>query len=222
VTLRCAMLLAAGRGERMRPLTDSLPKPLLPVAGKPLIHWHLERLARAGVERVVVNGSWLAEQLWSELGDGARFGLAIERSYEGPEPLETGGGIRHALARLDETFLVVNSDVWCDLDPAVLALGAHDLAHLVLVDNPEHHPRGDFALAGDRVANGPPPLLTYAGIGVYRRALFEPHAPGRFPLAPLLRVAADAQRVSGRHHRGRWLDVGTPQRLAALERELAG
>ena len=213
MTVRCAMLLAAGRGERMRPLTDALPKPLLPVAGKPLIEWHLERLARAGVERVVVNGSWLADQLRTALGDGARFGLAIEHSYEGPEPLETGGGIRHALAHLDETFLVVNSDVWCDLDPGTLALGGGDLAHLVLVDNPDHHPRGDFALVAGRVANAPPPLLTYAGIGVYRRALFEPHAPGRFPLAPLLRAAADAGRASGQHHRGRWLDVGTPVRL---------
>lgn len=217
-----AMLLAAGRGERLRPLTDACPKPLLPVGGRPLIHWQLERLARAGFDRVVVNTSWLAERIAEELGDGARFGLAIELSYEGPEPLETGGGIQHALARLADPFLVVNSDVWCDVDLDALALGSTDLAQLVLVDNPPHHPQGDFALHQGRVREPGAPRLTFAGIGVYRHALFAGSAPGRFPLAPLLRAAAARDQLAGHHHRGTWLDVGTPERLAALERMLAG
>jgi len=215
------MLLAAGRGERLRPLTDACPKPLLPVGGKPLIHWHLERLAHAGFARVVVNTSWLAERIAAELGDGSRFGLAVELSHEGPVALEAGGGIRHALERLDDPFLVVNSDVWCDADLAALGVDGADLAHLVLVDNPPHHPQGDFGLADGRVRDGGDPRLTFAGIGVYRHALFAVRAPGRFPLAPLLRTAIAADAVSGQHHAGRWLDVGTAERLAALERELA-
>lgn len=214
---RTAMVLAAGRGLRMRPLTDAVPKPLLPVAGRPLIEHHLLRLARAGFERVVINTSWLGAQVPAALGDGARFGLALEYSHEEPEALETGGGIRQALDRLGETFVVVNGDVWCDFDPSALALGAGDLAALVLVDNPAHHPAGDFALVGDRVRAAGEPRLTFAGIGLYRRALFEGRAPGRFPLAPLLVEAMRDDRVAGRHHRGAWLDVGTPERLAALE-----
>lgn len=216
-----AMVLAAGRGLRMRPLTDAVPKPLLPVAGKPLLAHHLERLARSGFSRVVINTSWLGEQVSAALGDGARFGLALEYSHETPEALETGGGIRQALDRLGDDFVVVNGDVWCDFDPASLALATGDLATLVLVDNPEHHPRGDFTLNAGRVREGSDRRLTFAGIGRYRRALFERHAPGRFPLAPLLIDAMRDGRVAGVHHRGDWLDVGTPERLAALERFLA-
>jgi len=219
---QCAMVLAAGRGERMRPLTDRVPKPLLLVAGRPLIEHQLLRLAAAGFERAVVNTSWLGEQVSAALGDGVRFGLALSYSHEGPVALETGGGIRQALEQLGDPFLVVNGDVWCDCDLAALDLGGDDLAELVLVDNPDHHPRGDFALDGDRVRETGAARLTFAGLGVYRRALFEAHAPGRFPLVPLLTGAMARARVGGRHHRGRWCDVGTPERLARLERELAG
>jgi MurNAc alpha-1-phosphate uridylyltransferase len=219
--LTTAMVLAAGRGVRMRPLTDACPKPLLPVAGRPLIEHHLLRLARGGFQRVVINTSWLGEQVRAALGDGARFGLALEYSHEAPEALETGGGIRQALDRLGDEFAVVNGDVWCDLDPGALALGPRDLAALALVDNPDHHPRGDFRLEQGRVRAAGEPRLTFAGIGRYRRALFEGHAPGRFPLAPLLVAAMQDDRVAGLHHRGEWLDVGTPERLAALEARLA-
>jgi MurNAc alpha-1-phosphate uridylyltransferase len=217
-----AMILAAGRGERMRPLTDATPKPLLPVAGKPLIEHHLARLARAGFERVVINTSWLGEQVERALGDGARFGLALEYSHEPPGALETGGGIRQALDRLGERFVVVNGDVWCDFEPAALTLAPADLATLVLVDNPDHHPRGDFHLDDGRVGESGGARLTFAGIGLYRRELFAAQAPGRFPLAPLLIEALRAGRVGGVHHRGEWLDVGTPERLLRLERRLAG
>ena len=219
------MILAAGRGERMRPLSDAVPKPLLVVGGKPLIAWHLESLARAGIARVVVNTSWHAERLQAALGDGTRFGIEIVCSYEGPQPLDTGGGIRNALAQLADPFLVVNGDVFCDLDLARLAVGARDSAQLLLVDNPPHRPDGDFTLRDGRVRETEPSAagqrLTYAGIGVLRHALFEARAPGRFPLAPLLVAAARADRVGGLRHAGLWSDVGTPERLAALERELA-
>jgi len=218
---RVAMVLAAGRGERLRPLTDALPKPLVPVSGKPLIEHHLERLARSGFERVVINTSWLGEMVPAALGDGSRFGLALEYSHETPTVLETGGGIRQALDRLGDPFVVVNGDVWCDFDPASLALGADDLATLLLVDNPDHNPRGDFHLEGHRVRLRGDPRLTFSGIGLYRRALFEGHAPGRFPLKPLLVEAMDAGRVGGLRHSGEWCDVGTPERLGALEARLA-
>lgn len=216
-----AMVLAAGRGLRMRPLTDACPKPLLPVAGRPLIEHHLLRLARAGFGRVVINTSWLGEQVPAALGDGARFGLTLEYSHETPDALETGGGIRQALDRLGDLFVVVNGDVWCDFELGTLVLGARDLAALALVDNPAHHPRGDFRLEQGRVRAAGEPRLTFAGIGLYRRALFEGHAPGRFPLAPLLIAAMQDDRVGGLHHRGEWLDVGTPERLAALQARLA-
>jgi MurNAc alpha-1-phosphate uridylyltransferase len=218
---RVAMVLAAGRGDRMRPLTDATPKPLLKVAGKPLIEHHLERLARSGFERVVINTSWLGEQVPAALGDGARFGLALEYSHETPTALETGGGIRQALDRLGEVFVVVNGDVWCDFDPATLTLAADDLATLVLVDNPTHNPSGDFRLDAGRLHAQGRPRLTFSGIALYRRALFEAHAPGRFPLKPLLDEAMAADRVAGIHHGGEWLDVGTPERLGALEARLA-
>lgn len=218
-----AMILAAGLGTRMRPLTDRCPKPLLPAGGKPLIAHHLERLRAAGIREVVINVSYRAEQIIEALGDGAGFGLSIAWSRES-EPLETGGGIRRALPLLGEApFLLVNGDVWCDLDPAPLALPEGDLAHLVLVDNPDHHPHGDFHLdASGRVHEAGEPRLTFAGLSLIDPALVASEPPGAFPLAPLLKRAMAAGRVSGRHHRGAWIDVGTPERLEALDRQLRG
>ena len=219
---RTAMILAAGRGERMRPLTDHTPKPLLEAGGRPLIGHHLAALARAGVREVVVNHAHLGAQIEQALGDGAAYGLRIRYSPE-EVALETGGGIFRALPLLGpDPFIVVNGDVWTDFDPARLRLADADLAHLVLVDNPAHHPAGDFVLAGDRVREDGGPRLTFSGVGVYRPALFDGCAPGRFPLAPLLRAAIAVGRVSGEHHRGRWVDVGTPERLAALDLQLRG
>lgn len=216
-----AMILAAGRGERMRPLTDVTPKPLLPVAGKPLIIWHLERLARAGFRDIVVNHAHLGDQIEALLGDGAAWGLSIAYSAEPEGALETAGGIAHALPLLGaEPFLVVNGDIYCDWNFAHAAIGT-GLAHLVLVDNPPHHPTGDFSLDDGKVGAGKTARLTFSGIGIYRPELFDGIAPGQpAQLAPLLRDAIAAGRVSGEHHRGRWEDVGTPERLAALDAEL--
>jgi MurNAc alpha-1-phosphate uridylyltransferase len=219
------MILAAGRGERMRPLTDHTPKPLLPVAGKPLIVWHIERLALAGIRELVINHAHLGHLIEQALGDGGRWGVRIRYSPEGEgRALETGGGIYKALPLLGEQpFLVVNGDIWCDVDYADLALDGEDLAHLVLVANPAHNPGGDFHLdaAGQVHADGQP-RLTFSGIGVYAPALFDGCSPGAFPLAPLLRAAMAAGRVSGRRHEGRWVDVGTPQRLLMLDKQLSG
>jgi N-acetyl-alpha-D-muramate 1-phosphate uridylyltransferase len=280
-----ALIFAAGLGERMRPLTDSTPKPLLSVGGKPLIVWHFEKLAALGVRDVVVNTSWLAEQFPRALGDGSDFGLRLHFSYEGPTPLETGGGMHHALPLLrddsgaDAPFIAINGDIWTDYDFARLPREPSGLAHLVLVDNPEHNPNGDFTLSphGSVTSGSPHPgplphavggetraiwdvnnagnmseqtraaaetnmagemRLTFAGIGVYRPSLFEnwravigdasgvDRDPPRFKLAPLLRAAmahpdATLQTgVSGEHHRSRWTDVGTPERLKTLDRSL--
>ena len=218
------MLLAAGRGERMRPLTDHTPKPLLPVAGKPLIVWHLERLASAGFRDVVINHAHLGDQIEALLDDGAAWGLSISYSAEPPGALETAGGIVQALPLLgDEPFLVINSDIWCDWDVgrAHSALAAHDLAHLVLVPNPGHNAKGDFALADGRIASEGESRLTFAGIGVYRCELFTGLEAGKpAKLAPLLRTAMGENRVGGELHSGRWVDVGTPERLAELDVEL--
>ncbi|MBV8143756.1 MAG: nucleotidyltransferase family protein [Gammaproteobacteria bacterium] len=212
-----AMLLAAGRGERMRPLTDSLPKPLIPVGGRTLIAWHLLALARAGVHEVVINLSWLAAQLRDALGDGSAFGVSIAWSDEGPVPLETGGGIFRALPLLGPApFLVVNADIWTDIDFGALALEPDAHAHLVLIPNPPHHPRGDFGLEGDRVVARDTDRFTYTGVGVYRPEFFEGCSAGRFPLLPLLNRAIGAGRARGELHRGRWCDVGTAERLASL------
>jgi len=216
-----AMLLAAGRGERMRPITDSLPKPLVPVAGKPLIAWHLAALARAGFREVVVNTSWLAAKLLAALGDGCAWGVSITWSDEGPVPLETGGGIFRAVPLLGPgPFLVVNADIWTDIDFAALALeeGAH--AHLVLVPNPPHNVRGDFGLDGDLVVSRDTDRCTYSGVGMFRREFFEGASGERFPLLPLLNRGIAARRVRGELHRGAWSDVGTPERLAALDARL--
>jgi len=223
-----AMILAAGRGERMRPLTDHTPKPLLPVADKPLIVWHIERLVRAGLRDIVINHAWLGARIEAALGDGARWGARICYS---PEllALETAGGIARALPRLGAApFLVVNGDVWCDWDPAQARAQAArldaraQLAWLLMVDNPGHHPRGDFALQGDRLSDtADGPRLTYSGIGVYHPALFAGVArDAPAPLAPLLRQAMARAAVLGQRHGGDWVDVGTPQRLKELDRAL--
>ncbi|WP_368644650.1 N-acetylmuramate alpha-1-phosphate uridylyltransferase MurU [Castellaniella ginsengisoli] len=230
-----AMILAAGRGERMRPLTDTCPKPLLPAGGRPLIAWHLERLARAGITDILVNHAWLGERIEAALGDGRAYGVRLRYSAESPA-LETAGGIARALPFFQgQPFLVLNGDVWCDWDPGRapgLAAGwpANRLAHLVLVDNPAHHPDGDFVLDADGLTAPRPDTsdeaasaLTFAGIGLYRPALFadtDPDQPA--PLAPLLRRAMARRAVSGERHAGQWTDVGTPERLAELDAALAG
>lgn len=225
-----AMILAAGRGERMRPLTDHTPKPLLLAGGKPLIVWQLERLARAGVRDVIVNHAHLGEHIETALGTGARWGVSIRYSREA-RALESAGGIALALDRLgSEPFLVVNGDVYCDFDFSTLAPVAaamdgnpEHLAHLVLVDNPAHHPEGDFALTAWRVQPRAEdsPTLTFSGIGLYQPSLFAAITPGtQAKLAPLLREAMVSHVVSGEHHRGYWLDVGTPARLAELDARL--
>jgi N-acetyl-alpha-D-muramate 1-phosphate uridylyltransferase len=224
------MILAAGRGERMRPLTDTCPKPLLTVGGLPLIGWHLRRLAAAGFRDVVINHAWLGHRIEQTLGDGRDWGLSIRYSPE-PEALETAGGIAQALPLLgDDPFLVVNGDIWCDWDPGrARTIGARlealdRLACCVLVDNPPHHPAGDFVLDGGRLhagADGRAPRLTFSGIGVYRPALFAGVVRGtRAALAPLLRQAAAGHRADAERHAGRWIDVGTPQRLAELDAQL--
>lgn len=234
-----ALVFAAGKGERMRPLTDTLPKPLLPVGGKPLIVWHLEKLAALGVREVVINTSWLADRFAPALGDGAAWGLRLHYVYEGPEPLETGGGMLNALPWLgSEPFLAIAGDVFTDFDFARLPREPRGLAHLVMVENPPHHPQGDFRLdhegrlhprtAGD-AGEDPGTALTFAGIGLYRPALLAHwreavgNAPGadghppRFKLRPLLDAAMTAGQLHGERHAGHWTDVGTPERLAALD-----
>lgn len=220
-----AMLLAAGRGERMRPLTDARPKPLLEAGGKPLVVWQLERLAAAGFTDVVINLSWLGEQIEAALGDGARHGVHIGYSREPWPALETGGGIFNALPLLGkEPFLLVNGDVYTDVDYAQLRLTPGDLAQLVLVANPEHHPRGDFWLddSGRIVAAGSEVTerLTYSGVALIHPELFSGAPGGRFALLPWLEKAREASRLGGQRHNGRWLDVGTPERLASLDAEL--
>lgn len=221
-----AMILAAGKGERMRPLTDGRPKPMLPVAGKPLIEYHLERLSAAGVREFVINLGWHGGQIRDALGDGSRWGVGIAYSEEGWPALESGGGIFHALPLLGAApFLVVNGDVYADypwrrLVERARALPRTDLAHLVLVPNPAHNPKGDFVLRDGRVANGEGSRLTFSGLSVHRPEFFEGCAPGHFPLLPLWRRAADAGRLAGELYEGIWSDVGTPGRLAELERAL--
>jgi N-acetyl-alpha-D-muramate 1-phosphate uridylyltransferase len=219
-----AMLLAAGRGERMRPLTDARPKPLLEVAGKPLIAWHLERLARAGFRDVVINVAWLADQIADALGDGSRYGVRIAWSREPWPALETGGGLFNALPLLGEgPFLLVNSDVYTDIDFTSLRIAEGDLAQLVLVANPAHHPEGDFWLDGQgRIGAEGGERLTYSGISILRPELFAGAEPGRFPLLPWLLKAREAGRLGGQKHAGRWLDIGTPERLRELDAELGG
>ncbi|GAB2898502.1 nucleotidyltransferase family protein [Uliginosibacterium flavum] len=223
-----AMILAAGRGERMRPLTDICPKPLLSVGGKPLIVWHIERLARAGIHDIVINHAYLGHTIEETLGRGQLWGVQIDYSHE-DEALETAGGIANALPLLGNgPFLVVNGDVYCDLDYGTfcaraltrIAQGNH--AHLAMVNNPAQHPQGDFVLdASGRISRDGGSLLTFSGIGAYRPELFSSIEPGsKARLAPLLFTAMDQGRVSGQHFQGRWEDVGTPERLRMLDEEL--
>lgn len=215
-----AMILAAGRGERLRPLTDAVPKALVEVRGKPLVAWHLERLAAAGFREVVMNVSHFAERVMARIGDGSAFGLHIGYSREAV-PLETAGGLARARSLLgDGAFLLVNADVFCEIDFGRLRERPLDgaLAHLVLVPNPGHRAAGDFSLAAGRVGNHAAPRYTYAGIAVMSPELFADIESGvRAPLAPLLRAAADSGRLSGELFEGLWRDVGTAERLAELE-----
>lgn len=219
-----AMILAAGRGERMRPLTDTTPKPLLEAGGRPLIVWHLQALARAGFDEVVINHAWLGDRIEAALGDGAEYGLRIRYSPEPPGALETAGGILQALPWLGpDPFLVINGDIWCDYPLSRLAdrpLASADSAHLVMVDNPPQHPGGDFVLEDGRLKPEGGPRLTFSGIGVYAPALFADLEPGKRPLAPLLKAAMAEGRVSGEHYGGQWFDIGTPARLQQLDARL--
>jgi len=225
-----AMILAAGRGLRMRPLTDHTPKPLLEVSGKPLIAWHIERLVAAGIPDIIINHAWLGQQIEQRLGDGRQFGARISYSPEA-SALETAGGIAQAMEFFqNEAFIVINGDIWCDWNPSrasslVASLHAQSaLACLILVDNPAHHPAGDFELLpsgilrdADRQAGRP--TLTFSGIGVYHPALFDSVPKGKpAALAPLLRLAMQDGKIRGRRHEGNWVDVGTPERLAELNR----
>ncbi|ATH80489.1 nucleotidyltransferase family protein [Pseudomonas sp. KHPS1] len=217
-----AMILAAGKGERLRPLTLHTPKPLVKAAGVPLIEYHVRALVAVGFTELVINHAWLGQQIEDYLGDGSRFGAHIVYSPEG-EPLETGGGVFKALPLLgDEPFLVVNGDIFTDYPFAELRKPMSGLAHLVLVDNPAHHPHGDFVLAMGQVrdAESLGERLTYSGIAVLHPRLFAACQPGAFKLAPLLRSAMQQGQVSGERHAGCWIDVGTHERLAEVERLL--
>lgn len=215
-----AMILAAGRGERMRPLTDTTPKPLLQVGGKALIEYHLEALAGAGFESVVINHAYRGEQIEQALGDGSRYGLPIRYSAEGTA-LETGGGIFKALPLLGrEPFVVINGDIWTDYPYASLCREYETQAHLVMVDNPPQHPDGDFVLQEGRLHDGTGERLTFSGIGVYHPSLFDGCTGGAFALAPLLRKVMPEGQVSGEHYRGSWFDIGTPERLMQLDDRL--
>ena len=230
-----AMILAAGRGERMRPLTDHTPKPLLKVGGKPLIVWHIENLGRAGITDLVINHAHLGAQIEQALGDGSRFGARIQYSSEG-KALETAGGIAYALHLLDnEPFAVINGDIFCDYNFANLHERAerlksnNDAAHLVLVNNPIQHPNGDFHLldghllpTNDQRLTTNDSMLTFSGIGIYQPGLFAGIPRGsKTPLAPILHAQIALGKVSGEHHQGLWVDVGNPQRLEELDRQVS-
>jgi len=223
-----AMILAAGRGERLRPLTDTIPKPLLQVGEHRLIEYHLFALKKAGVDDVVINLSWLGEQIESHLGDGDNYGVNITYSYETGQALETGGGIYKALPLLEDVsdgavpFIVTNADVWTDFDYLKLPEQLTGLAHLVMVDNPPQHPHGDFVLDSGLLKNTENTKLTFSGIGVYSPSLFSGVTDTIFPLAPLLREAMSKELVSGEHYRGLWSDIGTAERLQSLDASLQG
>jgi MurNAc alpha-1-phosphate uridylyltransferase len=214
-----AMILAAGRGERMRPLTDTTPKPLLRIGGQTLIEHHVYALAQAGITGLVINHAWLGDQIVKALGDGSAYGVEIAYSPESGSALETGGGILNALPLLgSDPFIVVNADIWTGFPFAGLPSEPDGLAHLVMVNNPEHHQQGDFSLSAGKLAQTGPAMLTFGGIGVYRPELFSGCSAGAFPLAPILRRAMDAGQVSGEHFTGSWFDIGTPERLDAVNR----
>ena len=215
------MILAAGRGERMRPLTDTTPKPLLRVGDQLLIEHHILALARAGIRDLVINLAWLGGQIREAIGDGSAYGVKISYSDEGGEALETGGGIHHALPLLGaEPFWLVNGDVYCEFEYSQQRLAKERMGHLVLVPNPEHNRSGDFGLAGDRVLPTAEETWTYSGIAMLHPELFAGATPGKYPLAPLLVDAMTRGAITGEVFRGRWIDVGTPERLQALDREL--
>lgn len=216
-----AMILAAGRGERLRPLTDKIPKPLIKVAGKSLIEYHLQNLSAAGFMDIVINTAWLADKIHQQLGNGEDYGVSIQYSDEG-EALETAGGIINALPLLgDEPFLVVNGDIWCDFDFSTLpALSSNYQAHLVLVNNPEHNPDGDFALHNNLIKNTGSPMYTFSGIGLYCAAFFAEQGSGALPLAPIIRSKCETDLISGQYYNGEWTDVGSIERLQALENQL--
>ncbi|SHN03093.1 MurNAc alpha-1-phosphate uridylyltransferase [Pseudomonas asturiensis] len=219
-----AMILAAGKGERMRPLTLHTPKPLVRAGGVPLIEYHLNALREAGFHDLVINHAWLGQQIEDYVGDGQRLGLDIRYSPEG-EPLETGGGIFRALPLLgDDPFVVVNGDIWTDYNFAALRTPLAGLAHLVLIDNPAHHPSGDFSLVDGQVRDDDSAgaRLTYSGIAILHPRLFAGCEAGAFKLAPLLRDAMRDGKVTGEHFKGRWVDVGTHERLAEVEQLLSG
>ena len=230
--IRRALIFAAGRGERLRPLTDSTPKPLIEVGGKSLIVWHLEKLACAGVRDVVINTSHLAEQFEPALGDGARWGITIRYSYEGPTPLETGGGMRRALALLqsgatrsdaerDDPFIAVSADIWSDYDYAALPDSINGSAHLVMVPNPDFHPRGDFNLDDTRLnEDGIGERLTFANIGVYKPAFIEDQPDGVFKLLPLFQRAMRQSELTGERFDGQWHNIGNVAQLQALDTKL--
>lgn len=216
-----AMILASGRGERMRPLTDGTPKPLLEAGGKPLIQYHIEALGAAGIRQIVINHAWLGEMFVARLGDGRAYGAEILYSAEGEVPLETGGGIKRALPLLGaDPFLVVNADIYTDFDFRRLPAQPLGRAHIVLVKNPPHHPQGDFALDDTLVSETGGNRYTYSGIGVFTPELFQDSPSGAFPLAPLLRRAMGQGQVTGEIYRGTWFDIGTPDRLALLNNKL--
>jgi MurNAc alpha-1-phosphate uridylyltransferase len=230
-----AMILAAGRGERMRPLTDHTPKPLLAVGGKPLIVWHIQRLVAAGITQLVINHAWLGQRIEAALGSGVALGANIIYSPESGQALETAGGIAQALHWLgDEPFLVINGDIWCDWNPAQAQEIARNLtqtqakAWVLLVPNPQHNPQGDFHLQPSGLVCAPDhdtskPLHTFAGIGIYQASLFDTIQAGqRAALGPLLRQTMKTGAVRGSLHAGEWIDIGTPERLAALQQRLHG
>ena len=221
-----AMILAAGRGERLRPLTDHLPKPLIKIGDRCLIEHHLAALAQAGVTQAVINLAHLGDMIESHIGDGKRYGLSVAYSHEPEGALETGGGIRQALRLITaDPFVVLNGDIWTDLQLDSLPDGIDGQGHLLLVDNPDHNPAGDFHLFGQKVLNKPvgnSTSLTYSGIGIYRHSLFNDSPRGRFSLADLLRQAADGNQLSGQYFPGKWIDVGTVDRLAEARRLAIG
>ena len=217
-----AMILAAGRGERLRPLTDETPKPLIKVAGRSLIEYHIDNLAKAGIRDIIINTAWLADRIHQQLGDGSEYGVAIQYSDEG-KALETAGGIINALPLLgDDPFLVVNGDIWCDFDfTSIPELSPQVQAHLVLVENPDHNHKGDFSLKHGMIKNTGEYMYTFSGIGIYAIDFFTGQGSGISPLAPLIRSKCAENLVSGQLHKGRWTDVGTIERLQELDSQLA-
>ncbi len=214
-----AMILAAGRGERLRPLTDSTPKSLVEVRGETLLERHLRNIGKAGIDEVVINLGWLGEQIEARVGDGKEFGLQVEYSREGSDILETGGGIHNALHLLGtDPFLVVNADIYTDMRVPDVVLPDNDVGHLVLVPTPSYRDRGDFDIVDGKVNNGNLPQLTFSGVAVYRPEFFADCEAGRFSIVPMLREAADERKLSASLFGGLWADVGTYERLAAIER----